>query len=122
MALGEALIAKDGTPHEMAGLLPLTTSFTHPVLHLGYRRMTLAHSCSLGPVGTVFRGHEFHYASIVSEGPSPALFSCENASGERLGFSGLARGNVCGSFLHMIDRDTDGEDTVTDSACTETPA
>ncbi|MEI9985959.1 MAG: cobyrinate a,c-diamide synthase [Aliidongia sp.] len=72
MVLGDTLIDRDGTGHEMAGLLPVTTSFAAPRRHLGYRRaQTLA-----GPwPGLAFRAHEFHFAEQVSapgaRGPFP---------------------------------------------------
>ena len=57
----------------MAGLLPVTTSFANPRLHLGYCAMTALAETPLGPVGTFFRGHEFHYASEL-ERRGPAAF------------------------------------------------
>lgn len=41
MALGTRLIDQGGESHVMAGLLPVTTSFAAPRLHLGYRRIKL---------------------------------------------------------------------------------
>ena len=41
MALGEVLIDKDGTPHQMAGLLGLKTSYEKRKFNLGYRRAEL---------------------------------------------------------------------------------
>jgi cobyrinic acid a,c-diamide synthase len=104
MVLGEGLIDAAGTRHAMAGLLPLVTSFAARRLHLGYRRMTLAAETALGPAGSAFRGHEFHYASIVSEGGAEPLFEAVDADGEALGSIGLRVGRVMGSFLHLVDR------------------
>jgi len=104
MVLGESLVDADGIPHVMAGLLPLKTSFATRKLHLGYRNATLAAGGPLGRAGQRFRGHEFHYASIVSEGEGAALFHVEDSDGTTLGSAGLAAGNVAGSFLHLIDR------------------
>jgi len=104
MVLGEALIDGDGTRHPMAGLLPVTTSFAERRLHLGYREMTLATSAPLGATGARFRGHEFHYASTVAAGAAAPLFAVRDAEGADLGPMGLAKGRVCGSFLHLIDR------------------
>ena len=42
MVLGDALIDADGQAHDMAGLLPLTTSFARRKLHLGYRQLATA--------------------------------------------------------------------------------
>jgi cobyrinic acid a,c-diamide synthase len=103
MVLGEGLIDGDGAPHRMLGLLPVETSFAERGLHLGYRAAALAVGTVLGEAGTRFRGHEFHYARIVREGPGQALFECTDAAGLRLGRTGLVAGAVTGSFIHLID-------------------
>ncbi|MBV9522008.1 MAG: cobyrinic acid a,c-diamide synthase, partial [Alphaproteobacteria bacterium] len=103
MALGTRLIDGAGVSHAMAGLLPLVTSFKTRRLHLGYRAARLLVDCSLGPVGASFRGHEFHYAEIVEEGPGDRLFSASDADGAALGPMGTRRGRVTGSFLHLVD-------------------
>ena len=104
MVLGTGLVDADGKRHAMAGLLPVETSFARPKLHLGYRATTLVGDGPLGRKGDGFRGHEFHYAETVSEGPGTALFRCRDASGKDIGATGLVAGNVAGSFVHLIDR------------------
>ena len=88
----------------MAGLLHLETSFADRRLHLGYRDATLATHGPLGAAGARFRGHEFHYARTLREGPGQPLFVCRNAEGADLGTTGLADGKVIGSFVHLIDQ------------------
>ena len=112
MVMGEALIDGDGVAHEMAGLLPVTTSFAKPRLHLGYRRAVVNRDCPLGPAGTRFRGHEFHYASLSTPAArgSDALFHLDNANGESLGPAGHVRGRIAGSFLHLIDQEEGADD------------
>ena len=105
MVLGEALTDAHGKTHRMAGLLPLETSFAAPRRHLGYRAARLLATGPLGPEGSRFRGHEFHYANIVSEGAADPLFATADASGGDLGLVGLRRGNIAGSFIHLIDRE-----------------
>ncbi|HZK89514.1 MAG TPA: cobyrinate a,c-diamide synthase [Stellaceae bacterium] len=105
MVLGEALIDAAGTPHRLAGLLPLVTSFAAPRRHLGYRAATLLKSGPLGAAGARFRGHEFHYASIVEEAGTDPLFALSDGWGADLGSAGLHRGTVAGSFIHLIDRE-----------------
>jgi len=80
MTLGETLIDRDGTPHKMAGLLGLTTSFETP------------NWC----------GHEFHYASTINA-EGPPLFHAQDAEDRDLGPIGLIEGRVRGSFAHVID-------------------
>jgi cobyrinic acid a,c-diamide synthase len=98
MVLGEALIDAKGQSHPMAGLLPLTTSFANRKLQLGYRQL----SPLGGPWTNPLRGHEFHYSSIANEGKADRLFKASDATGEDLGPIGLKRGNVMGSYAHVI--------------------
>ncbi|HAA90870.1 MAG: cobyrinic acid a,c-diamide synthase [Rhodospirillaceae bacterium] len=105
MALGTGLIDRHGARHSMAGLLPLETSFAKPKLHLGYRRAAAKSQTPLGPVGTRFTGHEFHYSTAQHpSGNAKALFACEDSSGIDVGTAGLVAGRVAGSFLHLIDQ------------------
>ena len=104
MVLGRGLVDGDGVRHQMAGLLPLETSFENPRLHLGYRALRLLADGPLGVAGGRYRGHEFHYASMVSEPAGEALFHASNAVDEDLGAVGQRSGGVIGSFLHLIDR------------------
>ncbi|MDA0998736.1 MAG: cobyrinate a,c-diamide synthase [Proteobacteria bacterium] len=104
MVLGQGLTDASGRRHPMAGLLPLETSFAKRRLHLGYRRVTLAKNGPLGPARRKFRGHEFHYATVIEEGPGIPLFRIEDAVGTDLGETGLGDRRVQGSFVHLIDQ------------------
>ncbi len=103
MVLGEGLIDAQGHAHRMAGLLALETSLARPRLHLGYRRISRAGAAPGAPPVGVFGAHEFHYATTLrAEGD--ALFQARDAQGRILPPMGLVRGNVSGSFAHVIDR------------------
>lgn len=104
MTLGEAIIDAEGKRHEMLGLLPLVTSFEKRKRHLGYRHLV---PVSGGPFTEPMRGHEFHYATIVSEGDADRLFTAKDAAGNDLGGVGLVRGTVAGSFMHLVDIEGD---------------
>ena len=65
MVLGQGLIDAEGGRHAMAGLLGLESSFARRRLHLGYRRVRLMADHAFGAAGTEFRGHEFHFATIL---------------------------------------------------------
>ena len=104
MVLGERLVDGDGVSHRMAGLLPVATSFESPRLSLGYREVALAGDGALGRGGTRFRGHEFHFASVLTQAAAKALFRTFNAEMEPLGDAGLRVGSVMGSFVHLMDR------------------
>ena len=106
MTLGEALIDAEGERHAMAGLLPVVTSFAERRLHLGYRHVRLAAGVAmpLGTPGAAFGAHEFHYSTIVAEGPGAPLFHAEDSHGAPLGPAGLVSGRVAGSYVHLVDR------------------
>ncbi len=104
MVLGRGLVDTDGAHHAMAGLLPLETSFADPALTLGHRMARTIDASPLGPRGTAYRGHEFHYCRVVAEEGDAALFTCRDSAGEAIGPAGLRSGQVMGSFVHVIDR------------------
>jgi cobyrinic acid a,c-diamide synthase len=104
MVLGETLTDAQGATHAMAGLLPLATSFAERRLHLGYREATLIAGGWLGAAGARWRGHEFHYATVVGEEADAPAFALSDAAGAPRGLAGCRRGSVLGSFLHLIDR------------------
>ncbi len=113
MVLGATLTDRAGERHKMAALLPVDTSFAAPRLHLGYRRMRLLQPSPLGRAGTTFRGHEFHYASLVEAGDrtvAAPLFEATDARRQPQGLLGAQQGSVAGSFLHLIDRTTEPGD------------
>lgn len=99
MALGEALVDKDGVGHAMAGLLPVTTRIDRPKRILGYRR--LIQSGALPWPGHL-NGHEFHYSS-ARQTRLPPLFAATDARGEPLPPMGAAIGRVMGSYAHVVD-------------------
>lgn len=103
MVLGGSLVDEGGQRHAMAGLLPLKSSFAERRLQLGYREARLIGDGPLGPSGTVYRGHEFHYATAADEGEGEPLFEMRDSRGEVLGRVGRRSGKVCGSFVHLID-------------------
>ncbi|HEX2654015.1 MAG TPA: cobyrinate a,c-diamide synthase [Xanthobacteraceae bacterium] len=104
MVLGETLEDANHIEHPMCGLLGIRTSFAKRRLHLGYREATLADASVLGPAGACVRGHEFHYASLVSTGDDERLVDLADGQGRALGPAGSHRGNVTGTFFHAIAR------------------
>ena len=102
MVLGESLTDRDGETHAMSGLLPIETSFASPKLHLGYRKLQLLTDGVLGKKGTQYRGHEFHYSAQTAKSDE-FLFAAHDALDEDLGNFGCRRGNVMGSYIHLID-------------------
>ena len=104
MALGAALTDASGARHEMAGLLGVETSFAKRRMTLGYREATLAADGALGSAGARFRGHEFHYATIVSLGDDEPFAFVRDPYGSAPERSGSRRGRVTGGFFHAVAR------------------
>ncbi|MGL4235319.1 cobyrinate a,c-diamide synthase [Tabrizicola sp.] len=106
MAMGEALIDKDGTRHQMVGLLGLVTSFEKRKMHLGYRSAVLAEAIPGQPTGARLKGHEFHYSTILSQ-PDTPLAAVTDATGAPVPETGSSRrqpggGLSTGTFFHLI--------------------
>ncbi|MFC2969089.1 cobyrinate a,c-diamide synthase [Acidimangrovimonas pyrenivorans] len=101
MAMGEALIDKDGARHRMAGLLGLVTSYATRKMHLGYRLAELHHPLPGHEAAARLRGHEFHYSTILDQ-PDAPLAHVVDAAGAPVPETGSRRGNASGTFFHLI--------------------
>lgn len=106
MAMGEAIVDKDGVRHQMAGLLGLVTSYEKRKMHLGYRSATLTQAIPGHPVGSLLRGHEFHYSTILTQ-PDAPLAQVSDATGTAVAETGSTRlqpggGLSTGTFFHLI--------------------
>ena len=102
MVLGESMVDAAGQEHRMVGLLSVRTSFAQRKLHLGYRDAELFGSSAIGSPGTHLRGHEFHYASVITLGQDPPFAMVRDAYGSSPAPAGSSRANVTGSFFHFI--------------------
>lgn len=105
MALGTALIDKDGVSHQMAGLLSLVTSYEKRKFHLGYRRAVLSSAMPGFDAGSALRGHEFHYSTILEQSDAP-LAEVFDADGNPVVETGSRKGHVTGTFFHLITGET----------------
>ncbi len=101
MAMGEALIDKEGTRHRMAGVLGLVTSYEKRKMHLGYRLATLNAPIPGQGTGARLRGHEFHYSTILDQ-PDAPLAQVVDAGGTAVPETGSRRGLATGTFFHLI--------------------
>jgi cobyrinic acid a,c-diamide synthase len=102
MVLGQGLTDASGARHAMIGLLGHATSFAQRRLHLGYREARLLAECPIGTAHACVRGHEFHYATLVSAADDAPLADLADGQGRPLGASGGRRGHVTGTFFHAI--------------------
>lgn len=106
MAMGAAVIGKDGTRYPMAGLLGLVTSFETRKMHLGYRQAQLLQDIPGHSANRALRGHEFHYSTILEQ-PDAYLAEVTDATGAVVPETGSYRlqpggGLSTGTFFHLI--------------------
>jgi cobyrinic acid a,c-diamide synthase len=104
MVLGTGMVDAQGTRHEMMGLLGLETSFATRRMHLGYRLADLTADVPGHEAGERLRGHEYHYATILSQ-PDPPLARVRDANGVYVAETGSRRGHATGTFFHLIAED-----------------
>jgi cobyrinic acid a,c-diamide synthase len=102
MVMGQSLTDASGVVHPMAGLIGVETSFAKRRMTLGYREARLATDCALGAAGSVLRGHEFHYATIIASGADEPFAFVRDVYGVPEAPAGSRRGRATGSFFHLI--------------------
>ena len=105
MVLGKCLVDKDGVSHQMADLLGLVTSYEKRKFNLGYRKAFPKSPFLKFDHSDCLRGHEFHYSSVLEQ-PDQPLLEIMDADGNSLPQTGSRRGNVSGTFFHLIAKET----------------
>jgi cobyrinic acid a,c-diamide synthase len=101
MYLTRAIVTRDGTRHEMVGLLPSEAKMCDRLQALGYVEVVTQLPTILGPAGSRFRGHQFRYSQL-----EPALQDVAHAyalSMRRAAITqseGYCRGQLLASYVH----------------------
>jgi cobyrinic acid a,c-diamide synthase len=90
-----------GTSHEMVGLFPAEAIMKKPCLTLGYRTLELSQDCILGASGTIARGHEFHYSTLVPRGSLDYAGTLRDVREESKGSDGFIVGNTVAFYTHL---------------------
>lgn len=89
-----------GVIYPLSGVLPADTVFESRPQGLGYVEATVERANPFHPVGTVFRGHEFHYSRCVTT--ADTLLRLADGTGMGNGRDGLLCGNVFASYTHLF--------------------
>ena len=99
MYLGRQLIDLEGVQHDMAGLIPLSSSMSGSRMSLGYREIEALADGPLMTKGQQTRGHEFHW-SVPTESPQleRAAYEVKNQDGRLEGFR---HGSIWASYIHV---------------------
>ncbi len=97
MYLTEGIVDHQGTFHPMVGAFPVRARMQEKRASLGYREVRTLHPSCFGPVGTVLRGHEFHY-SYIDPMPNHIARTYEVNNGSREGYTYR---RVLGGYMHL---------------------
>ncbi|MDO5692669.1 MAG: cobyrinate a,c-diamide synthase [Pseudomonadota bacterium] len=107
MALFDELVALDGTPHALWGLLPGRTEMQQKLAGLGMQALALGEPAEAqgadDAAPPALRGHSFHYSRCDTALPPIAHTVPAPGSIRRQGeavYAGGPRGNVRGSYFH----------------------
>lgn len=102
MYLCEVLRDQRGREWAMCGVLPACTRMESRLRRLGYVEAETLHDGMFGPRGTRIRGHEFHWSHLLSmEDDVAPAFSTRSARDSACSQTGLKRGNVWASYVHV---------------------
>jgi cobyrinic acid a,c-diamide synthase len=102
MYLGRDLVYKEAR-YPMAGVLPVTTQLCERPQGLGYVDAVVTVDNPFHPLGTILRGHEFHYSRcLVHEGETP-VFGLRLDKGCGMGGQqdGIIAGSVFAAYTHL---------------------
>ncbi len=104
MYLSEGIGDREGSAYSMVGAFPGTTAMTGRLQRFGYVEVENAAPNILGPKGTRFRAHEFHYS--VLDGTPEQLFSMNvykirDGEVDATWLSGVKAGCLLASYPHL---------------------
>lgn len=102
MYLGRTLALNEGV-YPMANILPVAFGFSKRPQGHGYTHVHVDRENPYYPVGTTFRGHEFHYSTVQSwePGESRLVFEMQRGNGIQNGRDGLCYRNVLATYSHI---------------------
>lgn len=93
-----------GKTYPMSGVLPIDIEVLKKPQGHGYTAVTVDRPNPFYPVGTLLKGHEFHYSRVVDEGSmGPDLFSfrVDRGVGMAQGRDGICIKNVLATYTHI---------------------
>lgn len=98
--LAEAIDCVGGGSFPMCGVLPCAATMEGARLHMGYRRLE-------DDRGRTWKGHEFHYSSLVRAEGIPSMARQFNAAGEAVDTPLFRVGNVVAGYTHLYWGESD---------------
>ncbi len=108
MFLGKS-ITVDGKDYEMAGIFPLSFKMgKRPQAH-GYTEAEVTGENPFYPIGTLLRGHEFHYSAVVDlPGNTTFALTMRRGKGIAENMDGIVYKNCMALYTHIHALGTEG--------------
>lgn len=102
MYLCESLRDLNDSEFSMCGIFPFACAMGPRLRRLGYRHVRQSQASLLGPAGSTFYGHEFHYSSLAasSQNTSPPATACIWQV-EDGGTEGYQRNHTLAGYIHL---------------------
>jgi len=92
MYLGKSMISENNEAFEMVNYFDFESTIANKKLHLGYRTSRVNE--------VVFKGHEFHYSSLVNDNETTIEVVITNARGGETTTKIHKKNKVMGSYVH----------------------
>ena len=91
-----------GTAEPMCGSFPFRVKMNEKMAALGYREVRLQKDTPIGVAGTVLRGHEFRFSSLVDEtAPVDRVYRVSGGLDGLQKEDGFQVANTIGSYIHL---------------------
>ncbi|MCG8802953.1 cobyrinate a,c-diamide synthase [Tenacibaculum finnmarkense] len=92
MYLGKTIISENNEAFKMAGIFDFDATITDKKLHLGYRTSKINEH--------IFKGHEFHYSSLINDNETPINATITNARDGNTTTKIYKKNKVMASYVH----------------------
>ncbi|WP_370407745.1 cobyrinate a,c-diamide synthase [Tenacibaculum dicentrarchi] len=92
MYLGKTIISENNTAFKMVGIFDFDATITDKKLHLGYRISKINQH--------IFKGHEFHYSSLINDTEIPINATITNARDGNTTTKIYRKNKVMASYVH----------------------
>ncbi|WCC43256.1 cobyrinate a,c-diamide synthase [Tenacibaculum finnmarkense] len=92
MYLGKTIISENNTAFKMVGIFDFEATIADKKLHLGYRTSKINNH--------IFRGHEFHYSSLINDNEIPINATITNARAGTTTTKIYKKNKVMASYVH----------------------
>ncbi|AUP81316.1 cobyrinate a,c-diamide synthase [Flavivirga eckloniae] len=92
MYLGKSILSENNETYNMVDYFNFESTIANPKLHLGYRTSEINNHS--------FKGHEFHYSSIINDNETSMESNIMNARGGKTTTKIYKKQHVMGSYVH----------------------